>query len=87
MRYIAFATYSFLIILKVIVAMAYTGTEFDLDAAYSRYAFVKELERHKEEQKRYEQILRGEDVEEDTNQHVFDGVVESDVSSDADEEL
>ena len=56
-------------------------TEFDLDAAYSRYTFLKELERHKEERKRYEQILRGEDVEDGTNERLFEDVVESDTSS------
>lgn len=69
---------------KKSVPLTFTLTEFDLDAAYSRYAFLKELERHKEEQKRYEQILRGEDVEEGTNERLFENVVESDTSSTSD---
>ena len=55
-----------------------------MDAAYSRYAFLKELERRKEEQKHCEQILRGEDVEESTNERLFEDIVESDTSSTSD---
>ena len=40
--------------------------EFDLDRAYERYAFMKALERHKERQRRYEQIIQHEPVDDET---------------------
>ena len=35
-----------------------SGKEFALDKAYERFAFMKSLERHKEQQETYEHILR-----------------------------
>ncbi len=60
-----------------------SGKEFDLDRAYERYAFMKSLERHKETQRRYEQIIRHEPVDNETL--LEDGQsTESDVSEDSD---
>ena len=60
-----------------------SGKEFDLDRAYERYAFMKSLERHKEAQRRYEQIIRHEQVDNETL--LQDGQsTESDVSEDSD---
>ena len=36
-----------------------SGKEFALDKAYERFAFLKSLQKHKEQQKAYESILRG----------------------------
>ena len=36
-----------------------SGKKFDLDQAYKRFAFLKKLEKHKEEQQKYEETLRG----------------------------
>ena len=36
-----------------------SSKEFALDKAYERFAFLKSLQKHKEQQKTYEQILRG----------------------------
>ena len=51
------------------------GKEFDLDRAYERYAFMKSLERHKEAQRRYEQILRHEPLD---NEDMLEDCEESD---------
>jgi hypothetical protein len=37
-----------------------SGDSFDLDKSYARYAFMKSLEKHKEQQAKYEQVLRRE---------------------------
>ena len=36
-----------------------SGKEFALDKVYERFAFLKSLQKHKEQQKAYESILRG----------------------------
>lgn len=66
-----------------------SGDCFDLDKSYARYAFMKSLDKHKEQQAKYEQVLRREQEPElqaqigDSNEaqeisHMF--VVESDSS-------
>ena len=37
-----------------------SGDSFDLDKSYARYAVMKSLEKHKEQQAKYEQVLRRE---------------------------
>lgn len=59
-----------------------SGKEFDLDRAYERYAFMKSLERHKEVQKKYEQILRQKQVDDDDDQLEVEET-ETDDSSDS----
>jgi hypothetical protein len=51
------------------------GKEFDLDRAYERYAFMKSLEQHKETQRRYEQILWHEPLD---NEEMLEDCEESD---------
>ena len=60
-----------------------SGKEFDLDRAYERYAFMKSLERHKEKQRKYEQIIRHEPVD-DKTQLEDSQSSDSDVSKDSD---
>ena len=57
-----------------------SGKEFDLDCAYERYAFMKPLERHKERQQQYDQIIRHEPVDDET-------LLEDCQSSDTDESV
>ena len=60
-----------------------SGKDFDLDRAYERYTFMKSLERDKEKQRRYEQIIRHEPVDDEAV--LEDGQSsESDVSEDSD---
>ena len=55
----------------------------DFDRAYERYTFMKSLERDKEKQRRYEQIIRHEPVDDEAV--LEDGQSsESDVSEDSD---
>ena len=66
------------------------ASNFNVEAAYERYAFLKALEKHKEKQSRYERILRkgGGDSGDDDNVQVPDntiiGVLDSDSDSDSD---
>ena len=64
-----------------------SGKDFDSDKAYKRYAFIKSLERHKEEQQKYEQLLRGDESEHvdslgtDNQDEGQQHVIESDLDS------
>ena len=40
-----------------------SGKDFDLSFAYSRYAFLKSMEKHKEQQRTLKMHLRGESHE------------------------
>lgn len=60
-----------------------TGKEFDLDKAYQRYAFTKTLEKHKQQQQRYEEILRKQ-AEEDVSLQVAEPNIEADSGGDSD---
>ena len=67
-----------------------SGKAFAIDKAYERFAFIKSLEKHKEQQAYYDTILRrtlDESSSEETQ--TFDEVgvmVEETVSSDSDED-
>ena len=60
-----------------------SGKEFDLDRAYESYAFMKSLERHKEKQRKYEQIIPHEPVDGKTQLEQSQSS-DSDVSKDSD---
>lgn len=61
-------------------------SEFNLDAAYERHAFLKTLSKHKEKQRRYESILRRKEHETENvdmrDHNTIIGIVESDDGSD-----
>lgn len=60
--------------------------EFDLDQAYSRFAFLKAMDRHREKQKILDATLRGNSVqEEDCNLVYLEENDQDSVSSDEDE--
>ncbi|XP_028416204.1 uncharacterized protein LOC114540105 [Dendronephthya gigantea] len=70
------------------IPMRQNAANFNLEAAYERYAFLKSLDKHKDKQRRYENILRkrdGESADKD-NVQVLDnsiiGVLDSDSDSD-----
>ena len=69
-----------------------SGKDFDLDLAYTRYAFLKSMEKHKERQKVLETRLRGDNrLEESADVNDADDVVflceESDSAPDSDDYL
>ena len=55
--------------------MKQSGKEFDLERAYERFAFVKSLERHKEQQANYEKVLRKTVEENAENEQLNDDIV------------
>lgn len=63
--------------------------DYDLEKAYERYAFLKKYEKHKDKQKQYELILRGqcnstnEQLEDESEADVFVQVSDDDSSDDA----
>ncbi|KAK3747289.1 hypothetical protein QZH41_001783 [Actinostola sp. cb2023] len=68
------------------------GKEFDLDRAYQRYSFIKALDRHKEEQNKYVQILRMEDNmqpsnEEDSDDQLLEAIIDIDPIFDLESDL
>lgn len=65
-----------------------SGKEFALDKAYERFAFLKSLQKHKEQQETYEHILRrtGEDTEEDISDEIVINMDEPSSSSSEDED-
>ncbi len=55
--------------------MRNSGKEFALDKAYERFAFMKSLERHREQQTSYEHILRRTTAElAVTDENAFDEI-------------
>lgn len=65
-----------------------SGKEFALDKAYERFAFLKSLQKHKEQQETYEHILRrtGEDTEEDISDEIVINMDEPSSTSSEDED-
>ena len=65
------------------------GKEFALEKAYERFAFIKSLEKHKEQQVEYESMLRRTTEENTFEENVLHGdivvAVDEDVSSDSDD--
>ena len=65
------------------------GKEFALEKAYERFAFIKSLEKHKEQQAEYETMLRRKTEENTFEENVLHGdtvvAVDEDVSSDSDD--
>ena len=65
------------------------GKEFALEKAYERFAFIKNLEKHKEQQAEYETMLRRKTEENTFEENVLHGdtvvAVDEDVSSDSDD--
>ena len=65
------------------------GKEFAPEKAYERFAFIKSLEKHKEQQVKYESTLRRTTEENTFEENVLHGdivvAVDEDVSSDSDD--
>ena len=71
------------------IPMRKTTADFNVDAAYERYSFLKLLDKHKEKQVRYENILRrrgSETNESGENADVLDNTIIGVVDSDSDSE-
>ena len=60
--------------------------EFDLERAYERYAFLKSYAKHQEQQKEYEQVLRGQDADDTAAANEYLDVVVMLSESDSDAE-
>ena len=63
--------------------MKKNSADFDVDAAYERYAFLKTLNKHKEKQARYENVLRKRGNDSSENVEAPDNTIIGFVDSDS----
>ena len=66
------------------IPMKKNNADFDVDGAYERYAFLRKLTKHKENQARYESILRKRGNDASDNVEVPGNTVVGFVNSDSD---
>ena len=68
------------------IPMRKRSADFNVDAAYERYAFLKSLDKHKEKQACYENILRKKVDESSDNVQLPDNTIIGVLDSDSDSE-